>query len=187
MTTAAITGNKVYGIGAQFPNTAALLHAAEKIRDAGYKKWDVFSPFPVHGMDAAMGLGNSKVSVLSLIGGITGLLTAFLLQVIPSVFLYPMVVAGKPFLSLPAFFPIMFELTILFCAFATVFGMLGINRLPRLNHPSFNWDLLQKSTDDGFFVVIEAEDTNFSESATRDLLQTLCASDITVINHDDEA
>src|SRR5262249_31837118 len=115
---------KVYGLGAEFDSAASLLHAAEKIRDAGFSKWDVHTPFPIHGMDKAMGLGKSWLSAPVFIGGSTGLLTAVLLTCIPSFGLYPIIVHGKPYnwATLPAFFPIMFELTVLFSAFTTVFS-----------------------------------------------------------------
>src|SRR5688500_16760315 len=109
---------KVYGLGAQFGSAADLLHAAERVRDAGFKKWDVFTPFPVHGMDAAMGLGKSWLSTPVLAGGTAGFITAILLTFVPSFFLYPVIVHGKPvtWMTTPAFFPIMFELTVLFAA-----------------------------------------------------------------------
>ena len=88
---------KIYGLGAQFDSAAALMKAAEKIRDAGFTKWDVHSPFPVHGMDKAMGLGKSWLSAPVLIGGATGTLTAILLTCIPSFGIYPLIVHGKPY------------------------------------------------------------------------------------------
>ena len=109
--------NKVFAIGAEFKSAAALFKAAEKIRDEGYKRWDVYSPFPIHGMDKAMGLGNSWVSTIVLAAGCTGLVVAFTLQAWTSAVHYPLIVQGKPYLSLPAFVPIMFELTVLFSAF----------------------------------------------------------------------
>src|SRR5438094_6237269 len=113
-------------MAAEFPSAKALFEAAEKIRDAGFKKWDVHTPFPIHGMDKAMGLGKSWLSAIVLCGGITGLSTAAVLELFPSTVLYPVVVHGKPvtFMTVPAFFPIMFELTVLFSAFATVFGLM---------------------------------------------------------------
>src|SRR6187551_3643747 len=107
---------KVYGLGVEFESAGALMSAAEKIRDAGFRRWDVHTPFPVHGMDAAMGLGKSWLSIPVLIGGTAGLLTAALLTMIPSRWLYPVVVHGKPidWRTVPAFFPIFFELTVLF-------------------------------------------------------------------------
>src|SRR6187401_1920876 len=118
--------HKVYGLGAEFETPEEALAAAERVRDAGFKRWDVHTPFPVHGMDAAMGLGKSWLSAPVLIGGATGTLTAVGLTFIPSWGIYPIIVHGKPFdwRTIPAFFPIMFELTILMAAFTTVFALL---------------------------------------------------------------
>jgi hypothetical protein len=117
---------KVYGLGAEFDSAAELMHAAEKVRDAGFSKWDVHTPFPVHGMDAAMGMGKSWLSTPVLIGGTTGLLTAVALTCIPSFSIYPIIVHGKPYAwpTIPAFFPIMFVLTVLFSAFSVVVSLL---------------------------------------------------------------
>src|ERR1041384_6837083 len=116
-------GHEVYGMGAEYPSAAALYEAAKMVRDAGYKKWDVHSPFPIHGMDQAMGLGKSWLSAAGCGGDTTGLLTAIGLTFIPSFFLYKVIVHGKPynFFTTPAFFPIFFELTVLFSAFTAVF------------------------------------------------------------------
>src|SRR5206468_7859248 len=149
-------GHEVYGMGAEFPSAAALYEAAKRVRDAGFKRWDVHSPFPIHGMDDAMGLGKSWLSTPVLIGGITGLLTAAILEFGPSSILYPLIVHGKPrnFFTVPAFFPIMFELTVLFSAFAAFFAVLIMNGLPRPNHPMFNWNWFSRVTKDGFFLAI---------------------------------
>ncbi len=175
---------KVYGLGAEFETAAELMTAAEKVRDAGFKRWDVHTPFPVHGMDAAMGLGKSWLSSAVLIGGITGLVTAACLTFIPSWFIYPLIVNGKPFdwKTVPAFFPIFFELTILFSAFTTVFALLVMNQLPKWYHPVFNWERFKRATDDGFFVVIEARDPKFSEAKTRELLESIGGKHVTLIH-----
>jgi hypothetical protein len=173
--------SKIYGVGAEFENASAIYEAAQKVRDRGFRWWDVHSPFPIHGMDEAMGLGKSWVSVISLIGAATGLCVAFLLETLPSVYIYPMIVQGKPYFSLPAFIPVMFEWTVLFCAFATLFGMLLFNFLPRLNHPIFNWDRFSKVTDDSFFIVIEASDPRFSETETPQFLESIGGKNITLI------
>ena len=185
----------VYGIAAEFATSADLFHAAEKIRDAGFKNWDVHSPYPIHGMDRAMGLGKSWLSAIVLCGGITGLLTAFFLESIPTTILYKIIVHGKPTnfwssptswipmpFSIPAFMPIMFELTVLFSAFSCVGGLLILNRLPQWYHPMFNWDRFAKATDDGFFLVIEARDPKFSESRTRQLLEEIGGQHVTVVH-----
>ncbi len=175
---------KVYGLGAEFGSAADLLTAAEKVRDAGHTKWDVHTPFPVHGMDKAMGLGKSWLSAPVFIGGATGLLTAVLLTCIPSFGIYPIIVNGKPtdWRTLPAFFPIMFELTVLFSAFATIAAVLIMNQLPKWYHPVFNWERFSRVSDDGYFIVIEARDPKFSESKTRELLEGVGGHHVTLIH-----
>jgi len=174
----------VYGVMAEFNSAAELFHAAEKLRDAGYKKFDVFSPYPIHGMDDAMGLSRSILGKVVFLGGLTGFATAIGLTFIPSSFLYPLVVAGKPtnLMTVPAFFPIMFELTVLFSSFAALIGMLLLNGLPRLNHPVFNWERFKKVTEDKFFAVIEAGDPKFSEAESAEFLSTLGGANITKVH-----
>ncbi len=184
--TAGDTNAPIFAMGAEFSSARDLYHAAEEVRDAGYKRWDVYSPFPIHGMDDAMGLKRSFLAQLVFLGGLTGFLTAIVLQFYPSSFIYPLVVAGKPvdIMTVPAFFPIMFELTILLSAFTAVFGMLILNGLPRWNHPLFNWDRFKKVTEDKFYVCIESRDPQFSERGTRDLLAQLGGTEITVVYED---
>jgi len=182
-----VVGNQsapIHGIAAEFQSAKELYRAAEKIRDAGFKHWDVFSPFPIHGMDEAMGLGRSILGKLIFIGGLTGFLTAVTLQFGTSSFLYPLIVAGKPtnLFTVPAFFPIMFELTILASAFTAVFGMLIMNGLPRLNHALFNWDRFKKVTEDKFFAAIESSDPKFSPVAVRELLESVGGTNVTLIH-----
>ena len=177
---------KLYGLGAELPGAAALFHAAESMRDAGFKRWDVFSPFPIHGMDEAMGLGKSIVSFIVLACGLTGTATALLLEVGSAVYLYPLIVQGKPvnWTTIPAFFPVIFELTVLFSAFGAVFGMLAMNQLPLWHHPLFNWDRFNKATDDGFFLVVQASDPRFSEKDTVEFFKGLGAMNITMVYDD---
>lgn len=184
-----IAGNPqtpVHAIAGQFASAADLYHAAEKVRDRGYRFWDVFSPFPIHGMDDAMGLRRSVLSKIVFVGGLTGTLTALGVTFIPSTFLYPLIVQGKPtdFFTIPAFFPIIFELTILFSAFAAVIGMLMLNGLPRWHHPMFNWDRFAEVSADGFFLAIESRDPSFDERETRELLESVGARHITVVHED---
>ncbi|PYJ10021.1 MAG: DUF3341 domain-containing protein [Verrucomicrobia bacterium] len=170
------SGNKVYGMGAEYPSASALYEAAKRVRDAGFKRWDVHSPFPIHGMDEAMGLGKSWLSAAVLGGGITGLLTAAVLTFGPSWIIYPPTV--------PAFFPIMFELTVLFSAFTAFFAMLLMNGLPRWYHPIFNWQRFSRATNDGFFLVIEARDPRFTELEARELLEQSGGQHVTIIHED---
>ncbi|HWB57961.1 MAG TPA: DUF3341 domain-containing protein [Chthoniobacteraceae bacterium] len=175
---------KVYGLGAEFPSASALYHAAEKVRDKGFKRWDTHSPFPIHGMEHAMGLGKSWLSIWVFLGGLTGFTTAVLLEYYATWIDYPLIVHGKPYnwATVPPLFPIMFELTVLFSAFATVFALLGMNLLPMWYHPVFNWDRFAKVTDNGFFLVIEAADPQFSEGGTRQFLEELGGAHVTLIH-----
>jgi hypothetical protein len=176
----------LYGLGAEFSSAAALLEAAKKIYAHGFKKWDVYSPFPIHGMDHAMGFKRSRVSLFSLIGGFTGLTTGFVLIYYTSALNYPLIVQGKPYFSLESSLPIFFELTILLTAFGTVLGLLLLTLLPRLHHPVFNWDRFQRATDDGFFLVLEVADPKFDPTASRQLLQGMGGTHITEIYQDPE-
>jgi hypothetical protein len=176
----------LYGLGAEFSSAAALLEAAKKIYAHGFKKWDVYSPFPIHGMDHAMGFKRSRVSLFSLIGGFTGLTTGFILIYYTSALNYPLIVQGKPYFALEPSLPIFFELTILLTAFGTILGLLLLTLLPRLYHPVFNWDRFQRATDDGFFLVLEVADPKFDPTASRHLLQEMGGTHITEIYQDPE-
>lgn len=160
-----------HAIIAEFDTPADAIHAAEQIRDAGYRKWDVHTPFAVHGMDAAMGLKNSKVGWFSFCGGALGLTTGMLMIWFMNGFDYQIVVGGKPLFSPLYAFPVSYELTILFASFATLFGMFGLNRLPRLHHPLLRNRRFQRVTHDKFIVVIETADPKYSETETRKLLE----------------
>ncbi len=176
----------LHGLGAEFPTAASLLHAAKKVQALGFRRWDVYSPFPVHGMDHAMGFKRSRVSLFSLIGGFIGLGTAFALIYYTSALNYPLITQGKPYFSLEASLPIFFELTILLTAFGTVLGLLLLTLLPRFHHPVFNWDRFQRVTDDGFFIVLEAADPQFSNETTRKFLQEIGGTHISEIFQDPE-
>ncbi len=180
------SGNPVYAMAAEYPSAAALYEAAEKVRDAGFKRWDVYSPFPIHGMDAAMGLGKSWLSAVVACGGITGFCTAMILEFGPSWIIYPLIVHGKPFTwaTVPAFFPIMFELTILFSAFSAFFAVLIMNGLPRWNHPMFNWNRFARVSNDGFFLAIESRDPRFNEADVNALLEQTGGQHITIVHED---
>ncbi|MCU0787077.1 MAG: DUF3341 domain-containing protein [Verrucomicrobia bacterium] len=161
-----------YGIIAEFDTPADAMHAAEKVRDAGFRKWDVFTPFPVHGMDKAMGLKNSKVGWFSFLGGVTGYTTGMLMIWFMNKFDYPILVGGKPMFSPFSAFPPSYELTILLGAFGALGGMLLLNRLPRLHHPLLKHKRFELATHDKFFLVIETADTKYNEAETRKLLES---------------
>jgi hypothetical protein len=163
---------KPYGLIAEFDTPAAAIHAAEKVRDAGFRKWDVYTPFPVHGMDKAMGLKNSRVGWFSFLGGVTGYTTGMLMIWFMNAIDYPLVVGGKPMFSPFGAFPPSYELTILLGSFGSLFGMLFLNRLPRLHHPLLKHRRFTSGvTHDRFFIVIETADSKYSETETRKLLE----------------
>jgi hypothetical protein len=173
--------SKPYGYLALFDSAPAIYHAAQSVREAGYRKWDVLTPFPVHGLDGAMGLRRSKVPVFTLCGGVTGFLTGMFLAWYMGQFDFPLIVGGKPFFS-PIFpFPVAYELTILLAAFGTLGGMFITNKLPMHYHPVMHYDKFRHLTDDKFAVVIEAGDELFSVEATRAFLQQLGPVEIAVI------
>jgi hypothetical protein len=162
---------KTYGFLAEFETPADVMHAAEKVRDAGYKRWDVHTPYPLHGMDAAMGVRSSRVGYFTFFGGLTGYTTGMLMIWYMNAFDYALVVGGKPLFSPLFAFPVSYELTILLAAFGTLFGMLFLNRLPRLYHPLLKNLRFRHVTHDRFYIVIEAGDPKFSEVETRKLLE----------------
>jgi hypothetical protein len=160
-----------HGLMAVFDTPAAAMHAAERVRDAGFTHWDVFTPYPVHGMDRAMGLKNSKVGWFSFLGGVTGYTTGMVMIWWMNAFDYRLIVGGKPMFSPFSAFPPSYELTILFGAFGALFGMLFLNRLPRLHHPLLkNRRFTSGVTHDKFVVVIETADPKYREAEVRKLL-----------------
>ena len=168
-----------YGLIATFNTAAEIYHAAEKVRDAGYKNWDCITPCPVHGLDGAMGLRRSIVPRISLAGGITGFCTGMSLIWWTGAVDYPIIVGGKPFFSPMFAFPVSYELTILFTAFATIIGMLVVNGLPMHYHPVLKYEHIVRGLDDKFLVVIEARDPRYNLANTKALLEQAGGVDIT--------
>ena len=171
--------SKNYGIIAAFDTVPALYHACEQVRDTGYSRWDALTPFPVHGLDYAMGVRRSKVPRFSLAGGITGFCAGMSLIWWTGAYEYPLIVGGKPYFSPMFAFPVSYELTILFTAFATIFGMFFLNRLPMHYHPVLKYDQIHRGMDDLFFIVIDARDPKFNFAATRALLEKAGGKSIT--------
>jgi len=176
----------VYGVLAQFDSPAALLAAAEGVRDAGYTHWDAHTPYPVHGLERAMGLRSSPVGWFVLVLGLSGAAGGMLLQWWVSTLAYPLVISGKPLFSWPAFVPIMFECGVLGGALGAVLGFLFLARLPRHHHPLFNSERFERVTDDAFFLSVEAADPRFAGEATAGLLARLGARHVEAIRDDEE-
>jgi hypothetical protein len=172
---------KNYGIIAAFDTTPEIYHACEQVRDAGYTRWDALTPFPVHGLDYAMGVSRSKVPRFSLAGGITGFCTGMSFIAWLGWVEYPLVVGGKPLFSPMFAFPVSYELTILFTAFATIFGMFFLNGLPMHYHPVMKAPQFVRALDDRFYIVIETADPKFNAAETRALLANAGGKDIVEI------
>lgn len=170
-----------YGIIAEFLTPADIMHAAEKVRDTGFRKWDVFTPFPVHGMDKAMGLKNSKVGWFSFLGGVTGFTSGMIMIWWMNAVDYAIIIGGKPMFSPFSAFPPSYELTILFGAFGALGGMLLLNRLPRLHHPLLKHRRFAYASHDRFYLVIETSDPKYSENETRRLLESLGSRHIELV------
>jgi hypothetical protein len=166
-------GPQLAGYLVEFTTPDALIHACEKVRDAGFTRWDAHTPFPVHGLDAAMGVRRTILPFVIFAAGVTGASFALFLQWWTNAQNYQFVISGKPFWSIPANIPVTFELTVLFSAFAAFFGMLGFNGLPRFWHPVFTSERFRRATTDRFFVSIEAEDPKFDAHNTPSFLAGL--------------
>lgn len=173
--------SKTYGALAAFRDDEEILEAARRVRLAGYTKFDAHTPFPVHGLDRAMGMRRSKLPLIIIGGSATGLLTAFLLQWWTGAVDYPLVIGGKPFYAHEYATPVMFELTILLSAFGAVFGMFALNGLPMLYHPLFKSEMFKRATDNRFFISIEAKDPQFDRARTVEFLNSLGAEAVELV------
>jgi len=162
---------ETWGLLAEFTTPAAIYHACEKVRDAGYTKWDAHTPFPVHGLEKAMALKPSPLPIFCFVVGIGGAATAMFFQRWTAVDAYPLIISGKPLFSWPAFIPITFEFGVLCGSLTALLSVFGLSQLPRLHHPVFSSERFERASDDRFFISIEASDPKFDLDATRRLLE----------------
>ena len=181
MSTMPTTTGTTWGALAELASPEALFKACERLRDAGYTEWDAHSPYPVHGLERAMGLKRSLVPFFVLILGLAGAAGGMLLQWWVSTEAYPLIVSGKPMFSWPAFVPIMFECGVLGGAAGAFFGFLALARLPRHHHPLFESKAFERVTDDAFFVSVSAADPAWDSEATVRLLHDLGAERVEVL------
>lgn len=166
---------------AEFDSPQALIDAASKMKEAGYQKFDCHSPFPIHGMDDAMGLKRSPLGYVIAVMGFIGLSGMFALTYWTNIYGYPMIISGKPYFSWQAFTPVIFAITILLAAFGAFFGMLAINKLPQLYHKLFYFKQFAKVTDDGFFVSVESDDPKFDEVELKKILESIGGKNVEVV------
>lgn len=170
-----------YGLIAEFAGPGEVLFAAERLRVAGFQLWDVFGPYPVPGISAAMGLKNSSVGWFGFIGGAVGFIIAMAGIWYLNKVDYPLPIGGKPFFSPFSAFPTAYELAILFAAIATFWGLLLLIRLPRVRHPLLRHGRFALATRDRFFVVIESADPNYHRENTQRFLETIGAVKVEVV------
>jgi hypothetical protein len=173
--------NNLHGILAEFRNPKELVDAATAVKKSGYKNFDTYAPFPIHGMEKAMGLKESPLGWIVLGGALTGFVGALALMIWIMAYEYPLNISGKPFFNLPIYVPVTFELTVLLSAFAAVFGMISLNKLPRFHNPLFSVDRFEKASDDGFFICIEAKDDLFTQEKVEKLFRDNGATHIEVV------
>jgi len=176
-----ILGSKPYGLMAEFNTPGDLLRAAEKVRAEGYNRWDVFTPFPIHGIDKVMGLKNSLVGWVALGGGAFMFLNVVGLIWFANAFDYPLIVGGKPMFSVPMTFVPAYIMLIMGGAVGALIGMLGINQLPRLHHPLLDKKRFALASRDKFIMVIGAADEKFCVTATKELLVSLGGANVEIV------
>jgi hypothetical protein len=169
-----------YGLLAEFDSPEALTAAAKKAREAGYRRLDAFTPFPVDGLAHILRLPRPKISWVGLIGGFSGAGFAFLMQCYVS-YDFPLNVGGRPLYAFSAFAVVMFELTILFSALSMFVAMLWQNGLPRLNYPVFSAPAFHRASKDRFFLCVGADDGKFDRDDTTGFLRQLGASSVELV------
>src|SRR5258705_6402670 len=168
----------LYGVMAEFENPRDLVAAARRTYEAGYRRINGYSPYPIEELSEAIGFTHTSLPLIVFIGGVLGALGGFFMQYWMEVIDYPLNVGGKPYNSWPAFIPITFECTVLVAAFAAVLGMLVLNKLPQPYHPVFNAPNFALATRDRFFLVVEANDPQFEHETVVGLMKSLNAQDV---------
>jgi hypothetical protein len=161
----------IYGVMAEFDNPTDLVHAAKSAFDAGYRKMDTYTPYPLEEAAEAIGAHHNRVPLITLIGAMLGMCGGYSLQYWVSAVNYPINSGGKPFHAWPAFIPVTFECAILGASLAAVFGMLALNGLPQPYHPVFNAPNFTRASRDHFFLCIESQDPRYRPDETRRFLE----------------
>lgn len=174
---------KLFAVSALFDTPDQIIHAAEKVSKGGYKKFDVLTPYPVHGMDGAMNLKPTSIGWVGLLAGMSGTSLAFLMIWWMVGVNYPNIFGGKPFFNLPASIPIMFELTVLLSALTLVGSLIAIfMKLPANANPLMDTDFIKRVTSDKFGIYIQADDPKFKLEEVRAMFQELGSSEISNIH-----
>jgi hypothetical protein len=173
----------IYGLMAEFEAPQQILSATRRARLAGYRDMDAYTPYPVEGLSAELGLPRTRVPFVVFVAGLVGAGAGFFMQWFTMSVDYPFNVGGRPTNSWPAFIPVTFEVMVLVASFAALFGMLFLNGLPRPHHPVFNVPRFDRASQDRFFLCIEATDPIYEAEGTRRFLEELQASTVVEVPH----
>lgn len=173
----------IYGVLAEFDNPTAVVGAAHRAYEEGYRKMDAYTPYPIEELSEAIGFHKNGIAPIVLAGGIIGLLAGLGLQIFTSAIDYPLNVGGRPLISWPSFIPVTFELTILLASFGAVLGMLALNGLPMPYHPIFNVPRFELASRTHFFLCIESDDPKFDRERTREFLRSLGAHEVSDVEY----
>jgi hypothetical protein len=176
---------QLYGVMGEFETPEAILHAARKAREAGYRHITAYTPIPVEGLAQIIGFRWTAVPLITLLGGLSGGLSGFGMEYWMSAISYPINVGGRPLNSWPAFIPVTFELTILGASLSAVFGMLALNRLPQPYHPVFNVERFSRASTDRFFLCIESRDPKFHLAESAKFLQSVSAQHVSEVKDEE--
>ena len=178
---------KVVGLVGLYDDPRSIVDAAAAVRDEGYRRWDCHTPYPVHGLDRAMGLKSSPIPVICMTAGFIGVAVALAMQWWMNAVDYPVRIGGKPLFSWPAFVPITFELFVLFAAGATMLSMLALCRLGKWHSPLHDTGIMHEVTSDRFAIVLDANDERYDERKATELLRGTGCRDIRpLVDHGDE-
>jgi hypothetical protein len=172
----------LYGLMAEFETAGDLVSAARRTREAGFRKFDAYSPFPIHEIDEAMDLHDNRVSLFTLIGGIVGCCGGFGLASWVEAVALPLNIGGRPLISAPMFIPITFEMTILIGGLTAAISMLVMNGLPSPYHPVFNVERFSDASRNKFFLCIESDDPKFDRLETAGFLESLGPEEIAEVS-----
>ena len=162
-----------WALMAEFKSADALLDAARRVREAGYRHAEAYSPFPVDGVAEALGYTRTRVPFFTFLGGVLGGLVGYLLQWWSAVIDYPENIGGRPVNSWPMFIPITFEMTVLGAALAALVAFLWGSGLPRLRYPLFGSPDFDLATRNRFFLCLRSDDPAFEPGQARRLLESL--------------
>jgi hypothetical protein len=173
----------IYGLMAEFDNPNAIVAAARRTYEAGYRRINAYSPYPVEELSEAIGFRRNLVPLTVFICGVLGAVGGYALQAWTSAVDYPINVGGRPLVSIPSFIPITFECTVLLASFGAFIGMLMMNRLPQPYHPVFNVPAFSRASKDRFFLCVKADDPKFDGAETRAFLDSLGAKEVSDVEN----